>query len=131
MAEKFAWYVTDAHKIPPQYYPIGYNTMASTMRAMRRGGGQSPLSAWDVDALIESGTLICGSPDTVYEQIKRLYKSVGFGHLLAHAHAGFMTYEETAKNIRLLGTEVMPRLAKIEIEEELDDAPPPPAVVGI
>ena len=121
-AEKFSWYTTTGHKISPAFRsPPGYNSVDSTVKMIRQvAAGRSPYGSNDIDSLIERGVLICGTPDTVYEQLVRLYKAVGFGHLLGHFHAGFMGYDETAKSVSLFGREVQPRLAQIELTEELD-----------
>ena len=55
--------------------------------------------------------LLCGTPDQVFNQIKRFYGKVGgFGQLLMMQQAGFVTHEETVKSMTLFAKEVYPRV---------------------
>lgn len=134
-AEKVGWYITGpGHQLQPQFSnPAGYNTAERNVEMIRRAAAGQGLSAApkDIDSLNKRGTLIFGTPDSVYEQLLSLYKAVGFGHLLVHGHAGFMGYEETARSLTLLGEEVLPRLRQAELEVELDEAPTDVARVGL
>lgn len=110
-AEKLAWFLTGpGHKIPPQFEnPVGYNSVESTIRTARRGAIEG--LGLDFDTMCERGTILYGTPDSVYDQLVRMYKEVGgFGHLLLHGHAGYMEYDETARSMTLLAEEVLPRL---------------------
>jgi alkanesulfonate monooxygenase SsuD/methylene tetrahydromethanopterin reductase-like flavin-dependent oxidoreductase (luciferase family) len=62
---------------------------------------------------IINGTLFAGTPDQVYEQIKRLYDSVGgFGNLLVQK-GGTMSHDEICDSLKLYAEEVQPRLAAL------------------
>lgn len=59
---------------------------------------------------ILNSVLFAGTPDQVYEQLKRFYDSVGgFGHLLVQM-GGTMSTEEIRESLTLFATEVQPRL---------------------
>ena len=115
-AEKLLWYVT-ANKVAPQYAnPPGYVPVAANV-AMQRGATH-PLSQFSknasVEAAIRSGFMFAGTPDQVYEQIKRHYEYVGgYGHLLIMGQAGFLEHDETVKSIRNFAREVYPRLKEM------------------
>ena len=115
-AEKLLWYVT-ANKVAPQYAnPPGYVPVAANV-AMQRGATH-PLSQFSknasVEAAIRSGFMFAGTPDQVYEQIKRHYEYVGgYGHLLIMGQAGFLEPDETVKSIRNFAREVYPRLKEM------------------
>ena len=115
-AEKLLWYVT-ANKVAPQYAnPPGYVPVAANV-AMQRGATH-PLSQFSknasVEAAIRSGFMFAGTPDQVYEQIKRHYEYVGgYGHLLIMGQAGFLEHDETVKGIRNFAREVYPRLKEM------------------
>ena len=65
----------------------------------------------NVDALIEAGIMMAGTPDKVYQQIKTFYHHVGgFGHLLIMGQAGFLEHDDTVHGIRTFAREVYPRL---------------------
>jgi alkanesulfonate monooxygenase SsuD/methylene tetrahydromethanopterin reductase-like flavin-dependent oxidoreductase (luciferase family) len=64
-----------------------------------------------VDKAIEAGIMMAGTPDQVYQQIKRFYDHVGgFGHLLIMGQAGFLDHQDTVHGIRTFAREVYPRL---------------------
>ena len=132
-AEKLLWYVT-ANKVAPQYAnPPGYVPVAANV-AMQRGATH-PLSQFSknasVEAAIRSGFMFAGTPDQVYEQIKRHYEYVGgYGHLLIMGQAGFLEHDDTVKGIRNFAREVYPRLKemfpKTTISGQYGDVPAAP-----
>jgi alkanesulfonate monooxygenase SsuD/methylene tetrahydromethanopterin reductase-like flavin-dependent oxidoreductase (luciferase family) len=59
---------------------------------------------------IINSVLFAGTPDQVYEQLKRFYDSVGgFGNLLVQM-GGTETHDEICDSLTLYATEVQPRL---------------------
>ena len=112
-AEKLLWYVT-ANKVPPHIAnPPGYIPVRANMAMLR--GAEHPLSAFargaTVDSAIAGGLMMAGTPDQVFEQIKKVYDYVGgFGHLLNMGQAGFLEHDETVLGIRTFAREVYPRL---------------------
>jgi alkanesulfonate monooxygenase SsuD/methylene tetrahydromethanopterin reductase-like flavin-dependent oxidoreductase (luciferase family) len=116
-AEKLLWYFT--HGKVPNYYknPPGYLPPFVNVRGMRGEGIalRDRAGPPSVDSLIERGVLFCGSPDTVFKQLKKFYTHVGgFGNLLSMGQAGFLNHQETTKGIRLLAQEVLPRLRELQ-----------------
>jgi alkanesulfonate monooxygenase SsuD/methylene tetrahydromethanopterin reductase-like flavin-dependent oxidoreductase (luciferase family) len=132
-AEKLLWYVT-ANKVAPQYAnPPGYVPVAANVAMMR--GAEHPLSAFakgaSVEAAIRSGFMFAGTPDQVYNQIKRHYEYVGgYGHLLNMGQAGFLEHEDSVKGIRNFARHVYPRLREdfpnTRISGQYGDVPPEP-----
>lgn len=122
-AEKLLWYFT--HNKVPMYFrnPPGYVPVAANVKALRAEHfGERPAQR-NLDALIEQGLVFCGSPDTVFKQISRFYDHVGgFGHLLSMGQAGFLEHDETVKAMKLLATEVMPRLQELKPPEKASSA---------
>lgn len=112
-AEKLLWYVT-ANKVAPQFAnPPGYVPVAANVAMLR--GAEHPLSQFargaSVEAAIESGFMMAGTPEQVYQQFKRHYEYVGgYGHLLIMGQAGFLEHDETVAGIRNFAREVYPRL---------------------
>lgn len=132
-AEKLLWYVT-ANKVAPQYAnPPGYVPVEANVHMLR--GAEHPLSAFakaaNVEAAIRAGLMFAGTPDQVFNQIKRHYEYVGgYGHLLNMGQAGFLEHEESVKGIRMFAREVYPRLKemfpKTAISGQYGDVPPEP-----
>ena len=68
--------------------------------------------------LVESGSLICGSPDTVAEMIAEFAKDFRIGNLHAMLQFGSMPPELTKHNIDLFAAEVVPRLRNLWADED-------------
>jgi len=68
---------------------------------------------------ILNSVLFAGTPDQVYDQIKRFYDSVGgFGQLLVQM-GGTMTHEEICDSLTLYSTKVEPRLKELTRQDQL------------
>jgi limonene 1,2-monooxygenase len=79
---------------------------AGIQQGLAAAAGQA---ADPVDALIESGTAVIGTPDDAVEQIERLEKrSSGFGCFLQLAHE-WADRDATLKSYELFARYVMPR----------------------
>jgi alkanesulfonate monooxygenase SsuD/methylene tetrahydromethanopterin reductase-like flavin-dependent oxidoreductase (luciferase family) len=118
--QKLLWYLS--HNKLPNYFknPPGYASLDANVKAIRTGkvGTREQGFVPNLDHEIETGTLFCGSPDTVYKQIKRFYDHVGgFGHLLSMGQAGFLDNQESVKSIRLFAREVYPRVKELKVTQ--------------
>lgn len=109
--EHLLWYLNH-DKIPdPIRLPPGYTSPAATVEALRRG--LQP-SKYELDDLVARGIMFCGTPDTVFNQIRDFYGKVGgFGNLITMGQAGWLNHEDTASSIRLFAREVLPRLKEL------------------
>ena len=112
------WYL-NANKVSAQFKnPPGYSSVPTSV-AMMRGASTSFDRSSPLESCIEQGIVFAGSPETVYNQIKKHYDGVGgYGNLLIMGQAGFLEHDETMSSIKLLGTEVAPRLAQLNIQAE-------------
>jgi alkanesulfonate monooxygenase SsuD/methylene tetrahydromethanopterin reductase-like flavin-dependent oxidoreductase (luciferase family) len=116
-AEKLLWYV-NSNKVPLHFSnPPGYVPVAMNIQLAR--GAQNVVSAHGtkqgtVDGAIEAGTMFAGTPDQVFEQIKKHWHHVGgYGHLLIMGQAGFLEHDDTVHGIRMFAREVYPRLKEL------------------
>ena len=112
LAEKLSWYLQAKTAVqfrnPPGYVPVSFNVQALKGKYT---GRTDAVRAGGLEYLKEQGVLISGTPDSVFEQIKRFYHRVGgFGQLLMMQQAGFVTHEETVKSMTLFAKEVYPRV---------------------
>jgi alkanesulfonate monooxygenase SsuD/methylene tetrahydromethanopterin reductase-like flavin-dependent oxidoreductase (luciferase family) len=91
--------------------PPGYTSLGSTKRMMkaRAALGTRPKHQ-SVDSLIESGTALIGSPQTVREKIEKMREFTGFRNLIAMLQFGVMTDTLAKRNMEMFASEVMPRL---------------------
>jgi alkanesulfonate monooxygenase SsuD/methylene tetrahydromethanopterin reductase-like flavin-dependent oxidoreductase (luciferase family) len=114
-AEKLLWYL-EQNKVPEYFKnPPGYlapQARGAIMRTQPLGYRMRMQNkAPNLDEEIAKGTVFCGSPDTVYKQIKTFYEKVGgMGNLLLMGQAGLMEHEETVRGIKLFAREVYPRI---------------------
>lgn len=69
--------------------------------------------------LIEAGSIICGSPATVRDQLIALGKDFGIGNIHAMLQFGSMPKEMTMQSIDLFASEVLPALKPVW-EDEFD-----------
>jgi alkanesulfonate monooxygenase SsuD/methylene tetrahydromethanopterin reductase-like flavin-dependent oxidoreductase (luciferase family) len=115
-AEKLLWIMT-SNKSQPQFTsPPGYLPVPAMVQLMR--GANNRLTEFvknpSVERAIETGLMIAGTPDQVLAQIKRFYDYVGgFGHFLMMSQGGFLTHDETVKNIRSFARDVYPALREL------------------
>ena len=79
----------------------------------------APMDGKDpVDALIESGIAVVGTPDDCIAQIERLEKqSGGFGCFLQLAH-NWANWEATKRSYELIARYVMPRFQGLNLNRE-------------
>ncbi|MFD2368836.1 LLM class flavin-dependent oxidoreductase [Brevibacillus sp. GCM10020057] len=74
-----------------------------------RGWGHYDRSTFDAARSFE-GALYVGDPETVAQKIIHLRKQVGITRFMLHVPVGTMPHEDVMNAIRLLGTEVAPRV---------------------
>ena len=91
--------------MPPGYTSIGSMKNFINMRRGLLGGGRAT-----AEGLIESGTALIGSPETVLAGIERMRERTGFGILVALLQFGVLSDELTRRNMDLFATEVIPCL---------------------
>ena len=114
-ANKLLWYMT-SNKVAPQFSnPPGYHPPSTAANIMRGTHSSSGLPlAPKLDEQMARGNVFAGTPDQVFQQIKSLWEySGGFGNLLMMGQAGFMTFDETLKSMKLFTEEVYPRLKEL------------------
>ncbi|MDQ0315040.1 LLM class flavin-dependent oxidoreductase [Amorphus orientalis] len=89
--------------LPPGY--LSLKSMMGVMKAKSAIGGKQT-----IDDVIDKGMFICGSPETVRQQLEEYRKQIGFGHLLSLLQFGTLPADLTRKNMELYAGEVMPYL---------------------
>ena len=63
-----------------------------------------------IEALIERGIMICGSPDTVRRRITECHNMMGFQEFVCMLQFATLPHHLTEKSIRLFASEVMPAI---------------------
>jgi alkanesulfonate monooxygenase SsuD/methylene tetrahydromethanopterin reductase-like flavin-dependent oxidoreductase (luciferase family) len=91
--------------------PPGYTSLPSMKRTMQmrkalgtRRGRQT------LEELMESGTVVVGSPQTVHDHLARLRDATGANNLITMLQFGVLPDDLTKRNMEMFASEVMPRL---------------------
>lgn len=74
------------------------------------------------EGLVRDKLLIVGTPDSVVPTVRSILELLRPGNFLIWSGDGAMTHDESMRGIRLMGTEVLPRLREIGDELELKGA---------
>ena len=69
--------------------------------------------AREMDAIVDRGYVIVGSPDEVVEQLTEVATDLNVGHLMMLLQFGNMSKELAKYNTRLFAEKVMPRLQQV------------------
>jgi len=132
-ARKLQWFIQEQRRTLPQFIDVpGYidpRARASVLKNAAHGGaaelspGRLDFNSFaygPIDPIVEGGFSFFGSPDSVFEQMKDFFHSVGgFGNLLAMMHSSTMSYALTRKSMELFAKEVLPRFREEVYEPEL------------
>lgn len=121
-ATKILEFVNTSERIPQRFInPPGMMPQADNARILKAGetgthraktlpDGTPMSNPPTAREQIVNSVVFAGTPDQVYEQIKRFYDSVGgFGHMLMQM-GGTMTHEEIKDSLTLYARHVEPRL---------------------
>jgi alkanesulfonate monooxygenase SsuD/methylene tetrahydromethanopterin reductase-like flavin-dependent oxidoreductase (luciferase family) len=91
-------------------------------RAARERGWRPPTRA-QFDTEVEHGALFVGSPETVATRLAATMRTLDVQRLGLHYAIGKVPYEQRAESIRLLGTEVFPRIRELLAADPAVHAP--------
>jgi probable LLM family oxidoreductase len=99
---------TDA-KAREELWP-GYQDMRNRIGSER---GWGPTSRAEFEREIESGSLYCGSPDTVARKIAATSKALGLVRFDMKYSSGFLGHDALMRSIGLYAREVVPRVREL------------------
>jgi alkanesulfonate monooxygenase SsuD/methylene tetrahydromethanopterin reductase-like flavin-dependent oxidoreductase (luciferase family) len=99
--------------------PPGYLSLASlaSVGDKARAAAARP-NALTAEYVIEQGMFICGSADTVAQQLEHHQKEVGYGKVIAMMQFGTLPHDLTKRSMELFARKVMPRLKHIGLNSE-------------
>jgi alkanesulfonate monooxygenase SsuD/methylene tetrahydromethanopterin reductase-like flavin-dependent oxidoreductase (luciferase family) len=102
--------------------PPGY-TSEATMRVgaisqVAQAASRLQMLAREMDAIVEKGYVIIGSPDEVADRLRQVAQDLNVGHLMLLLQFGNMGKDLAAYNTRLFAEKVMPQLADVFSEWE-------------
>jgi alkanesulfonate monooxygenase SsuD/methylene tetrahydromethanopterin reductase-like flavin-dependent oxidoreductase (luciferase family) len=89
--------------------PPGYMSLSSLLRTMKmRKSLGSGATRQTVDSLVDSGTAIIGSPQTVRDAIARVRDATGLNRLVSMLQFGVLPDDLARRNMEMFASEVMP-----------------------
>jgi alkanesulfonate monooxygenase SsuD/methylene tetrahydromethanopterin reductase-like flavin-dependent oxidoreductase (luciferase family) len=97
-------------RMPPEMLlPPGYLSLQSLKGVMSAkssitGGAQT------IDDLMKKGMFLCGSPETVRQQIEEYQKQIGFAYLLPLMQFATLPHDLTKRNLEIFARKVIPPL---------------------
>jgi alkanesulfonate monooxygenase SsuD/methylene tetrahydromethanopterin reductase-like flavin-dependent oxidoreductase (luciferase family) len=111
------------HFPPPYFTPPGYIEYPGQVAAFKALLASPPVALKDLTVrdMIERGFAVLGSPATVRERLEAIARRLNVGHLLAITQFGSMPHELAERNIRLMGSDVLPHLHAIWDAERWED----------
>ena len=111
------------HIDPRLAAPPGYTTEATQRRGIKGMVSQAAdasryetkfqMLAREMEAIVDKGYVIVGSPEEVVEQLTLVATDLNIGHLMMLLQFGNMSKELAQYNTRLFAEEVMPRLKRV------------------
>jgi alkanesulfonate monooxygenase SsuD/methylene tetrahydromethanopterin reductase-like flavin-dependent oxidoreductase (luciferase family) len=75
---------------------------------------QSMEGNFDPRSFSEADMIVVGDPDRCFEKMVR-YAELGVDQLICYVQFGYLSHESVMRTIELLGTEVIPRLEKLDV----------------
>jgi len=102
--------------------PPGY-TSEATMRVgaisqVAQAASRLQMLAREMDAIVDKGYVIIGSPDEVADRLRQVAKDLNVGHLMLLLQFGNMGKDIAAYNTKLFAEKVMPQLTDVFSEWE-------------
>ncbi|WP_433045932.1 LLM class flavin-dependent oxidoreductase [Dactylosporangium sp. CS-033363] len=116
-ANKLRWYLEN-NKISSQFMNVpGYIDAKVRGRILQNEATGKQLTTpiehlihAPLQDLLDGGYIFAGSPETVFQQLKRFYGAVGgFGHFIMMVQSGTMGFDLVHRSMELFATEVLPR----------------------
>jgi len=128
--EPAEYFYGNALHVDPRYgRPAGYMTEASMRAGLKSQVGAAAAKsrmnmavdkkAREIEAIVDNGYVVVGSPDEVAEQLRTIATDLNVGHLLLLMNFGNMSRDLTEYNTRLFAEKVMPQLR--DLFSEWDD----------
>lgn len=91
--------------------PPGYLSLASMQAVGQKArAAAAGATATTIESVMERGMFICGSPDSVAQQLEHHQKQVGYGKLVAMMQFGTLPHDLTIRNMELFASKVMPKI---------------------
>jgi alkanesulfonate monooxygenase SsuD/methylene tetrahydromethanopterin reductase-like flavin-dependent oxidoreductase (luciferase family) len=92
--------------------PPGYLSLQS-MKGVMSAKGTITGGVQTIDDLLKKGMFLCGSPETLRQQLEEYQKQIGFGYLLPMMQFATLPHDLTKRSMELFATKVIPKLRAV------------------
>jgi len=100
-------------RMPPEMLlPPGYLSLRS-MKGVMGVKGAITGGPQTIDDLLQKGMFLCGSPETLRQQIEQFQKQIGFGYLLPMLQFATLPHDLTKRNLEIFARRVIPTLRQL------------------
>ena len=89
--------------------PPGYLSLQS-MKGVMSAKGTITGATQTIDDLLKKGMFLCGSPETLRQQIEEYQKQIGFGYLLPMLQFATLPRDLTKNNLEIFARKIIPAL---------------------
>ena len=108
----FVWRMGPTLRAPTEYFaPVGMRSRAGAQFALR--ARPRSLATLSYQELLDGQFIVAGTPDEVIDRFSRIQRELGVGHLLLEAQESRMDHPTTMRSIDLMGTKVIPAVARL------------------
>jgi alkanesulfonate monooxygenase SsuD/methylene tetrahydromethanopterin reductase-like flavin-dependent oxidoreductase (luciferase family) len=100
--------------LPPGYTSIeSLKKIIATKKAIGRGGFGGPNQRQTLERLMELGTVLVGTPETILNQIEQVKEKTNLGNFVSMLQFGTLSNELTQRNQVRFASDIMPKLQKM------------------
>ena len=100
--------------LPPGYTSIeSLKKIIATKKAIGRGGFGGPNQRQTLERLMELGTVLVGTPETILNQIEQVKEKTNLGNFVSMLQFGTLSNELTQRNQARFASDIMPKLQKM------------------
>ena len=97
--------------LPPGYTSIeSLKKIIATKKAIGRGGFGGPNQRQTLERLMELGTVLVGTPETILNQIEQVKEKTNLGNFVSMLQFGTLSNELTQRNQARFASDIMPKL---------------------
>ena len=100
---------------PEMLLPPGYLSLMIYKNVMKHKGGLSKVRS--MEDLMETGIVICGSPDTVRDRLEYCQREAGVGTFLGMFQIASMPHEMTVGSMKRFAEHVMPAAKQFGVSD--------------
>ena len=100
--------------LPPGYTSVeSLKKIIATKKAIGRAGFGGPNQRQSLERLMELGTVLVGTPESILNQVEQVKEKTNLGNFVSMLQFGTLNNELTQRNQAMFASEVMPKIQKM------------------